>query len=120
MSFPCPQTSIDLSDMADLKSVNLFLDRLDTIHDTERLLDHSRGPLTAEAALAAHVCIARGLMLCSELNVGHAATTQFFWSASIELRDHVLSRKDSIGKFIVSPIALIRGGLDRNIVQGLY
>lgn len=93
---------MDSTDVTDLRSVNIFLDRSDVKHDTERLLDHSQGPLSAEAALVAHVCISRGLMLSSKLNVGRTMTTQFFWSASLELKDHVISRRDTVGKFIVS------------------
>lgn len=105
---------------ANLKSVNIFLHKTDVLHDTERLLDHSRGPLSAEAALVAHVCITRGLMLRSKLNVDGINTTHFFWSASLELRDHVLSRRDSVEKFIVSSSGLTRCGPTRKLAHGIY
>lgn len=95
--------------------MNIFLDRSDVIRDTERLLDHSQGPLSADAALVAHVCITRGLMLTPRLDVVSSTATSFFWRASIELKDHVLSRKDSIGKFIVSSVIFVSGRPDRKL-----
>lgn len=96
--------------MTDLKSVNIFLDRSEVIHDTEQLLDLSRKPLSAEAALTAHVCMTRGLVLGSKLDVGATTATSFFWGASLELKDHILSRRDTVTKFIVSSIIFVPGG----------
>lgn len=97
-----PESSIRLTDVAVLNSVNIFLDRSDTIHDAEQLLDHARGPLSVEAALMAHVCITLGLTSSSKLRVGHSVAARFFWNTALELKGHVLSRKDSIEKFLVS------------------
>lgn len=104
--------------MANLKSVNIFLDRSEVISDTERLLDHTRGPLSAEAALVAHVCMTRGLTLAPKLSVGHSLAARFFWNTALELRDHVFTRKDSIEKFIVSPLFSSNAGRTTSLSGG--
>lgn len=102
MRTPCQRNLNQLTGLTDFQRVNIFLDRSNVMHDSERLLDHSRSPLSAERALVAHVCITRGLILGSMLNVGGTIATRTFWTASLELKDHVLSRRNTIEKFIVS------------------
>ncbi|KAH7042120.1 hypothetical protein B0J12DRAFT_762247 [Macrophomina phaseolina] len=101
-------TNVPIADLIDRcfnepGGVNLFLDRAEVLGAAEQLLDDSRAPVSVEQALVTHACIAQGLILEPDVN---PTIIQHFWSASLELKDIVMFRQDSVEK-LTSLMALL-------------